>query len=165
MTVGKPPLALRYPRGGLRPLRPGELEDGLVFCGRIIEGGSLDAASLRVVSFEGCVFREIDLSGVQRNLIRLADVRLEGCDLSGVRWQEAWLERVQISDCRLMATHPSGAVLRHGCCRPGSADFHGAGLDGADLRSSELAGVTVETLQLLNLAHLLGVRVEELEAV
>ena len=49
-------------------------------------------------------------------------------------------------------------------CRLGGTDFHGAGLEGADLRSSDLAGVTVEPMQLLNLAHLLGVRVEELDA-
>ncbi|PNY82638.1 pentapeptide repeat-containing protein [Deinococcus koreensis] len=213
----KAPQPPKYPKGGLRPLLPAELEDESVFRGRLIEGGSLDAGTLQGVSFEGCLFREVDLSGTHWNLVRLADVCLEGCDLSGAHWKEASLERAQISDCRLMGMHLPGARLRHvrlirvaaplslwlgaeakhlwleDCdlteavfmdaalagavfrrCRLSGTDFHGAGLDGADLRSSdlagvrlglrELAGVTVEPLHLLNLAHLLGVRVEELDA-
>ncbi|WP_188970088.1 pentapeptide repeat-containing protein [Deinococcus aerolatus] len=211
----RPPSPPKFPRGGLRTLVPAELEDESVFRGGVMEGGSLDAGTLQTVSFEGCVFREVNLSGVAWHLIRLKDVRLEGCDLSGARWTEAALERVQFTDCRLTGLQLPGAVLRHvrltralaplslwptvdakhlwleDCdlteavfmdaslpgavvrgCALGKTEFHGAALEGADLRGSdlqgvrlglrELAGVTVEPVQLLELAHLLGVRVQEL---
>lgn len=211
----KPPSPPRFPRGGLRPLSPGDLEDESVYRGVVLEGGTLSAGTLQTVSFEGGVFREVNLGGVGWHLVRLRDVRFEGCDLSGAKWTEAALERVQFTDCRLTGLQLPGATLRHvrltralaplslwpgveakglwleGCdlneamfmdaklpgavfrgCTLGRADFRGATLEGADLRASdlrgvrlgvrELAGVTVEPAQLLDLAHLLGVRVESL---
>ncbi|GGM09460.1 pentapeptide repeat-containing protein [Deinococcus aerophilus] len=217
VQLPRPPRPPRFPRGGLRPVLPAELEDESVYRGVVIEGGSLGAGQLRTVSFEGAVFREVDLSGVDWQLFRLKDVRFERCDLSGAQWTEGALERVQVTDCRLLGLHLPGAVLRHvrltralaplslwpevdaahlwledsdltealftdarlpGAvfrrCALGRTDFRGAGLEGADWRGSrlqgvrvgvrELTGVTVEPVQLPELAHLLGVHVEALDA-
>lgn len=110
VTPPKPP---KFPRGGLRSLHPDLLEDESVYRGVVLEDLSLEGRALQAVSFEGCVFRKVNLSRTSFSRLRLLDVRFEGCDLSGADWPEASLERVQFSDCRLLGFRLPGARLRH----------------------------------------------------
>ena len=209
--------APKFPRGGLREQDAEVLEDEEVYRGAVWEGTALAGQPLQAVSFEGCIFREVNLSRVRWERVRLTDVRLEGCDLSGAEWLDGSLERVEVVNCRAVGWRAPAARLRHvrfarvqaqlsvwlkadaqhfwledsdlteadfmeakltgtvfRSCRLGRADFQKAQLQEADLRGSdlrharltekELPGVLVEALQLLELAHLLGVTVRELDA-
>ncbi len=212
----KAPTAPRFPRGGLRALAADDLEDEAIYRGVTVEDQTLEDRSLTSVSFEGCVFRRVNLRGARWHRVRCADVRFEGCDFGGAQLQELSLERVQVTDSRLLGAQLPEARLRHvrltrahaplslwlkadtkafwaedsdfseatfmdaqltgavfRACRLPRAEFGGAALADADLRGSalagarlglrELPGVTVEAVQLLDLAHLLGVQVAELQ--
>jgi uncharacterized protein YjbI with pentapeptide repeats len=217
MTNGKikPPAKPKFPAGGLQALAPEALENESVYRGRILEGHSLTDSVLDSVSFEGCVFRDLNLNGTEWRRVRLADVRFEHCTFDGARWSEASLERAEFQDCRMLGLQAPGVRIRdvrltrvqaplslwfradtrkfwgEDCdlseavfqeaqlpgavfraCRLAKTDFSGANLADADLRASaltgtriglrELADVTVEAVQLMELAYLLGVKVFEL---
>ncbi|GGS24512.1 pentapeptide repeat-containing protein [Deinococcus knuensis] len=183
------PNAPKFPRGGLRAPPPGPLESETVYRGAAFEADLTGAEALNAVTFQGCVFRQVNLTGVHWRGVRLTDVRLEGCDLSGARlrhvaltrvaaplsvWVKADAAHLRLDDCDLteamfMDADLPGLILR--ACRLPRTDLRGARLAGADLRSSdlrglrvtprELEGVTVDAAQLPDLAHLLGVRVRE----
>ena len=79
------PNAPKFPRGGLRAPPPGPLESETVYRGLALEGDLSGAEALNAVTFQGCVFRQVNLTGVHWRDVRLTDVRFEGCDLSGAR--------------------------------------------------------------------------------
>ena len=215
--IPKPPAPPKFGRGALRSLARAELEDEAVYRNYVLEGENLAGLNLHAVTFEGCVLREVDLSGVHWRQIRFQDVRFEDCQLSGATFEECGLERVEVVAGRLLGSRWPAVRLRQVSFRRVSAPlsswdkaegkgvwwqdadlaeasfleaklpaaifrgcklhktlFHGAKLEGADLRSCdlagarlglrELAGVTVEAAQLLDLAYLLGVKVESLDA-
>lgn|GEM_PF-1033593 len=211
----KPPQKPKFPRGGFRELAPSELEDESSYRGRALEGLAAVPRRLESVAFEGCVFREVDFSGVVWTRVRCADVRFEQCNFTGAVWREVSLDRVEFVGDQLLGLQAPEVRLRHvrfsrvrallslwfqadakqvwvedsdfseamfrearlpgvvfRACRLAKADFTEADLSEADLRGSELnavrltlrelAGVTVTAVQLLDLAHLLNVRIAEL---
>lgn len=56
---------------------------------------------------------ETSLVGTELYGVRLVDVMMERCDLSGASLQEATLHRVQFTDCRLSAVTLSSSRLHH----------------------------------------------------
>ena len=111
------PARPKFGPGGLRELTPEGLEDETIYRGRVLEGQSMHGRSLaghplRSVSFEGCVFRNMDLSATDWLRVRLADVRFEECSLNGAVWSEASLERVEFAECRLLGAQLPAARLR-----------------------------------------------------
>ncbi|GAA4002079.1 pentapeptide repeat-containing protein [Deinococcus rubellus] len=211
----KPPSKPKFSPGGLQALEPSALENEAIYRGRVLEDDSLAGRRLASVSFEGCVFRHMDLRQVNWHRVRCVDVRFEQCDLTGAALHEASFERVEFIESRLLGMQSPSVRLRHvrlvqvhaplsmwvqadakhfwaeECdfeeatfieshfpgsmwrgCNLTQANFLNALLMDADLRGStltntrlgirELAGVTVEAVQLLDLAHLLNVRVVEL---
>lgn len=115
MTVPtpKPPQAPRFPRGGLRPLPPEHLEDESVYRGAVLEGLDLSGRALHAVTFEGCVFREVNLREAAWSHMRLQDVRFEGCDLSAAGWRDTSVQRAQFTDCRLLGFQVPEASFNH----------------------------------------------------
>ncbi|WP_230284454.1 pentapeptide repeat-containing protein, partial [Deinococcus sp. 23YEL01] len=107
------PNAPKFSRGGLRAPPPGPLESETVYRGLALEGDLSGADALNAVTFQGCVFRRVNLTGVHWRGVRLTDVRFEGCDLSGAHLEDAALERVQFTDCRLLGVQAAHARLRH----------------------------------------------------
>ncbi|GAA5441815.1 pentapeptide repeat-containing protein [Deinococcus caeni] len=75
------PNAPKFPRGGLRAPPPGPLESETVYRGLAFEGDLTGAEALNAVTFQGCVFRRVNLTGVHWRGVRLTDVRFESCDL------------------------------------------------------------------------------------
>ncbi|SMB92112.1 pentapeptide repeat-containing protein [Deinococcus hopiensis] len=115
MTVAasRPPQVPKFPRGGLRPLFPEHLEDEGVYRSAVLEGQDLSGRALHAVTFEACVFREVNLREAAWSHVRLRDVRFEGSDLSGAKWTETGVQRAQFTDCRLLGFQAPEAVLGH----------------------------------------------------
>jgi len=211
----KSPSKPKFPPGGLRALDASSLEDEAIYRGRVLENAALIGQHLTSVSFEGCVFRHMDLRQMDWQRVRCVDVRFEQCDLTGAVLREVSFERVEFLEGRLLGLQAPSVQLRHvrlvqvhaplsvwmqadakhfwaeQCdfeeatfiearfpgavwrgCNLARADFSDVLLADADLRGSaltntrlgvrELEGVTIEAVQLLDLAHLLNVRVAEL---
>ncbi len=136
---------------------------------------TLDGARWSEASLERAEFQDCRLLGLQAPGTRIRDVRLtrvqaplslwfradtrklwcEDCDLTEAVFQEAQLPGAVFRGCKLPKTDFSGATLSE-------ADFRASSLMGTRIGLRELAGVTIETVQLLDLAHLLGVTVADL---
>src|SRR6476469_6812716 len=111
MTAHPRPLPPRFPRGGLRELAADALEDESTYRGVVIEGGRVPLR-LHAVAFEGCVLRGVDLRDGEWTLVRLADVRLDDCDLSAARLTDAALERAEVLGGRMLGTQLPQVRLR-----------------------------------------------------
>ena len=110
LTRPSPP---KFPRGGVRPPSPEQVEDEATVRGALFEGDWPALAALHSVTFAGCVFRGVNLTGSAWARVRLQDVRFEDCDLSGARWHNVSLERVEVTGSRLLGLQAAGVHLRH----------------------------------------------------
>lgn len=165
--------------------------EGAVFREVRLVGAVWSHARFVDVRFEGCDLSGMVCPDAAFQRVQFTDCRLLGWQVPEAVWQHVRLTRVQahlalclqldarhtwFEDCDLteatfMNAKLPGAVFRD-CLLP-RTDFRGASLTGADLRGSSLAGarlglpelesVTVEPVQLLDLAHVLGVQVQSLE--
>ncbi|WP_158591588.1 pentapeptide repeat-containing protein [Deinococcus cavernae] len=128
-------------------------------------------ASLERVSFTDC-----RLLGFQSPQARCRHVRFTRVQAGLALWykldgKNVWWQDSDLSEASFLEAKLPGAVFR--MCKLHRTDFLGAALTGGDLRGSDLtktrlglrevAGVTVEAAQLLDLASLLDVTVKALE--
>ncbi len=114
MNKAVAPTPPKFPRGGVRAPSPDQIEDEATLRGALFEGGDWPAlAALHSVTFAGCVFRRVNLTGSTWERVRLLDVRFEDCDLSGARWTDVSLDRVEVTGSRLLGLQAAGVRLRH----------------------------------------------------
>lgn len=165
--------------------------EGCVFREVNLSGVRWERVRLADVRFEGCDLSNAQLLEAGLERVQLTDCRLMGLSVLAGRlrhvrltraqahlsqWtkldaQHLWFEEADLSEADFYEASLPNAVFRH--CNLHKAEFHKAALSGADLRGSalkntriglrEVAGITVDALQLLDLAHLLEVTVQELE--
>ncbi|MFC4425568.1 pentapeptide repeat-containing protein [Deinococcus navajonensis] len=136
-----------------------------------LSGALREEASLTRVTFSNC-----RLMGLRLPEARLRDVLVSGSQAALSFWFRAdarhlWLDHCDLTEASFQEARLPGAVFRG--CRLSRSDFQGALLEDADLRGSDLhgtrlglrevAGVTVEPVQLLVLSSLLGVHVRALD--
>jgi uncharacterized protein YjbI with pentapeptide repeats len=134
------------------------------------------------VELIGCVLTGLRLTGRIFDRLRLMDVVLDGCDLSGAVVSSGSWTRVQLTNCRMSGVVLSGlqaqdvhvvgcradeAVLRMSSWKSSAfeatdlrgADVYDAELLGAALRSCDLTGATFSKARLTG-AQLQGSRVD-----
>lgn len=56
------------------------------------------------LTFDGCLFENIDFNTIQLNHIDLIDVTFDKCDLSNQNFDHQYLNRVQFKNCKLIGT-------------------------------------------------------------
>ena len=78
------------------------LEDHAEYFAASISGSELVRQAAAAVTFEQVRLQRVNFTQSRLPKLRLLDVLLEGCDLSGAVWEQARLQRVTISGCRLM---------------------------------------------------------------
>ena len=136
-----------------------------------VSGARWPEASLERVSFTDC-----RLLGFQNPEARFRHVQFTRVLAQLALWytldgRNTWWQDSDLGATSFLEAKLPGAVFR--ACNPHRTDFLGATLTGSDLRGSvltrtrlglrEVAGVTVEAAQLLDLASLLDVTVKALE--
>lgn len=120
--------------------------------------GQLDRQLASGLDVAGSVLRTLRLAGVDVDRLLMTDTRLEGCDLSGARFGEATLTRVEFRDCRLSRVVLAGAHLRDvrfTDCKLDDADFRMARGDpvefsGSDLRAADFGSAHLTGGRLLD---------------
>ena len=53
------------------------------------------------LTFDGCLFENIDFNTIQLNHIDLIDVTFDKCDLSNQNFDHQYLNRIQFKNCKL----------------------------------------------------------------
>jgi uncharacterized protein YjbI with pentapeptide repeats len=137
-----------------------------------VSGESFATRTLKKLTLERAVLKDLDLRGARLEGLRLLDVRVESCDLANAVWRDASMHRVEFIGCRvtgLDAAELSATGLRlHGCvgaltsfrfaslkqarfedCALTEADFGSATLvetvfRGCDLRGAIVVGARVQ---------------------
>ncbi|EYB67745.1 hypothetical protein DEIPH_ctg033orf0180 [Deinococcus phoenicis] len=137
-----------------------------------LSGARWTDTSLLRVQFTDCRLLGVQLPEALLQQVRLTRVQAQLALGWKVDTKALWVEGSDLTEATFMEARLPGAVFRD--CTLRQTDFRGARLPGADLRSSDLSGirigvpelqeVTVEEVQLPDLAHLLGVRVQALDA-
>ena len=107
------------------------------------EEADLREARASGVVFDTCLIRRGGFDGSLLSRLRLLDVRLEKCNLTNARWENAHLRRVLLVECRLTALSFAGADCRDVVFRRCKADF-------LNLSGAVLKGVRFEECSLSN---------------
>jgi uncharacterized protein YjbI with pentapeptide repeats len=113
----------------LQELTDPQLEDETEWFDCALSGEVSGEDEVADVAVIGCTMTRLRLAGRVIERLRLVDVELEGCDLSGAVLVEANLTRVRFTDCRL-----TGAVLSG--VKAEDVTLSGCRADGAVLRMS-----------------------------
>jgi uncharacterized protein YjbI with pentapeptide repeats len=116
------------------------LEDGAVLSECRIQGSFVDESAASV-ELQRCHVVDSLFTSCRLPDLRLVDVLIENCDLSGAVLDAAILTRVQFSDCRLSAVDLSRGSLR-------DVHFIRCRLDTANLRMSDLERVSFDDVDL-----------------
>ncbi len=77
------------------------LEDHAEYFAVSIAGELVKQAATSAI-FEQALLRRVNFTQSRLPKLRLLDVQLEACDLTGALWEEARLQRVIFNGCRLM---------------------------------------------------------------
>ncbi len=67
-----------------------------------ISSGELVKQAAASVIFEHVLLRRMNFTQSRLSKLRLLDVQLENCDLTGASWEDAHLQRIVFNSCRLM---------------------------------------------------------------
>lgn len=138
-----------------RPLD--SLEDEDYFDGLELTGEIVGWAARNVEVVESRLSR-VRATGCDLRRLRLRDVVLEGCDLSGAILEEARFTRVGFADCRLSGTVLSRSTLQDVSfrdCRMDQVSLRmstgvSLRLRGCDLRNADFASVDMPASELLD---------------
>ena len=151
--------AVRSPRlpRSLEHGRLDDLVDGYELIGRDIDGDVVGCHAERVEITESRLSR-VRATGSDLTRLRLRDVILEGCDLSGAVLEDARVERCCFVDCRLSGTVLANARLRHVTFRGCRVDLvswrmvtgEAVRLDNCDLRGGDLYAAQLPGTQFLD---------------
>ncbi|MDH6358217.1 pentapeptide repeat-containing protein [Parabacteroides sp. PF5-9] len=151
--------------------RKAQLND-VVFKNCDLSNIHLSGSSFTRVEFNGCKLTGTNLSETQLNHVLFRECRGEYINLSGSNQRNVFYQR-----CNLRGGAFDNCVIHEvgfETCNLVEAEFYQTALKGVDLSDSEIAGirvstvvspelrgVTVNTLQALELANLLGVKIRE----
>ena len=118
--------------------------------------GDVAGDSAELLEIDASAAMSLRMTGVQLVKPRITDCRFERCELSGVVFEQASLERVEFVDCRLSGAVWSDVRMRHvrfrSCRMDGTVlrmavgsmvRFESCQLDAADLYGAELPGIDV----------------------
>ena len=78
------------------------LDDRAEYFSASISGGELTKQVAASVIFEQVLLRRMSFTQSRLSRLRLLDVQLENCDVTGAIWEYAHLQRVVFDSCRLM---------------------------------------------------------------
>src|SRR4051812_23572598 len=125
--------------------------------------GTITGRAAKRVTFERVILRDLDLTSVRCERLRLIDVRFHACDLANAAWREASIDRTELIGCRLtgldLADTTAGDLVFRQCtgslvsfrfaqlkralfedCVLSEADFQNTALPGAVFRGCDLKG-------------------------
>jgi len=106
-----------------------------------ISGGELLKQAASSVTFEQTLLRRVNFTQTRLPKLRLLDVQLDACDLTGAIWEEARLQRVSFNGCRLM-----GVQLLAARCE--DMIFHDCTLESAIFASTNFKAARFENCSL-----------------
>ena len=140
----------------LEPVEIDVLDDRVELAGVELSGEFVGGRADKVEVVESR-FNRVRATGSELRGLRLRDVVLEGCDLSGAILEGAKFERVAFVDCRLSGAVLSAASLRHVTfseCRMDQVSLRmttatGLRLHGCDLRACDLYSATMQDTEFL----------------
>jgi uncharacterized protein YjbI with pentapeptide repeats len=141
------------------------VRDGI--SGVSVSGGDLAGHAADDLAFERVSAARLVLSQSQLARVQWSDCRLEGCDLAGATWEQAYLLRTELRGCRMLGVNWIGArldqVLLQQCnataaqlweircrqcvferCQLADASFEGASLAGAVFRDCDLSNANMQ---------------------
>jgi uncharacterized protein YjbI with pentapeptide repeats len=113
------------------------LDDHAEYFSLSISGSDLSQQVASHVIFEQVQLRRVNFTQSRLPKLRLIDVQLETCDLTGAVWEQARWQRVVFSGSRLM-----GVQLMEGRCE--DAVFHDCLLEGAIFASTTFKSARFE---------------------
>src|SRR6266850_6308819 len=91
----------RLPRASaLRAVTGVTVDDDARYADLDISGGVTGRTAKRLV-FERVALRDLDLTGIRCDRVKLLDVRFHGCDLANAAWREASIDRAEFIGCRI----------------------------------------------------------------
>ncbi len=106
-----------------------------------ISGCELVKQSASSVTFEQALLRRVNFTQSRLPRLRLFDVQLDTCDLTGAIWEQARCKRTAFRDCRLM-----GVQLLEAHCE--DVVFHDCTLEGAVLAAAHFKAARFENCNL-----------------
>jgi uncharacterized protein YjbI with pentapeptide repeats len=121
------------------------LDDHAEYYAAAISGGELVKQVAASAIFEQVLMRRVNFTQSRLPKLRLLDVQLETCDLTGADWEQARLQRVVFNGCRLM-----GAQLLEARCE--DVVFHDCTLESAIFASATFKAVRFENCKLCEAA-------------
>jgi uncharacterized protein YjbI with pentapeptide repeats len=139
------------------------LDEQAVYKDLLIVECDLSDQQAEFVTFETSQLKNTVLQRATLRMLRLADVRLESCDLAEAVWERLSASRVELIGCRLIGLQATGGriedLLMRGCnashvqlwgnafkgarfesCNLSEANFQGADLTGAVFDKCDLRG-------------------------
>jgi len=135
---------------------PARLEPGIDLTGVHVTG-DVEVEGLEDAELQGCLLEDVRLTAVSAARLKLTDVVLRRCELSGADLDEARWRRVRVEDCRAEALDAgrlrgdhvvvSGTKLRDAGLRMTHwerASFSDTDLRGAELHEAQLLGVAFD---------------------
>lgn len=115
------------------------------------------------LTFDGCLFENIDFTKVSLKYLDLIDVTFDKCDLSNQNFDHQYLNRVQFKNCKLTGT----SFIETNLIQSELASLHHKGLDlstcqiqGAMFDLASLKGLIINDFQAVDLIGILGVKVK-----
>ena len=117
------------------------LEDHAEYVAVAVSGGELAKQVAASVIFEQALLRRVNFTQSRLPKLRLLDVQLEACDLTGADAEQARLQRVTFNGCRLL-----GLQLVEVHCE--DVVFHDCTMEGAIFASATFKAVRFENCNL-----------------
>jgi len=117
------------------------LDDHAEYFAASISGSEFAKQIAASVIFEQVLLRRVNFTQSRLPKLRLLDVQLDACDLTGAIWEQARLQRVIFNDCRLMGTQ-----LLEARCE--DADFRDCTLESAIFASATFKAARFENCNL-----------------
>ena len=123
------------------------------------------------LTFDGCLFENIDFTKVSLKHLDLIDVTFDKCDLSNQNFDHQYLNRVQFKNCKLtgtsfIETNLKDVLFDH--CQ-GKIQFNETNLIQSELASLHHKGLDLSTCQIqgamFDLASLKGLIINDFQAV